>query len=771
MDGEPLTDDDLRAIVEQEIRMGLGDQDDELADQRTRSMDYYLGKPFGNEVEGRSQVVSRDVADTINGIMPSLLEIFCSGEEVVRFDPVGPEDEEAAEQATEYCNFVLTKDNNAFLYSYQWFKDALIQKNGFIKVYWDTVTRQTTETYRAMPDIAFTALMAEVEAGAVEIVAHQESVDPMTGQPVHFVRVRKSKSYGCPRVENVPPEEFVISREARLGHPCRFMAHRCAKPISELYEMGYDRDKVDSIPAYNATNLNDEALSRDTIGESDTTLNESVINKAMRLVWITEAYIRVDYDGDGLAELRRVVVGGDNAQVLLENEEVDDDPFCVITPEIMSHRFFGRSVAELVEDIQLIMSTLQRQSLDNLYLTNAPMTEVVDNQVNLDDLMTRRPGGVVRVKTAGAMREIVTPFVADAAFPMIEFLQGVKENRTGVTRYNQGLDGDSLNKTARGINTIMSAAQQRIKLIARIFAETGWKQLAQKTHALTVKYQNEPRIIRLRNKFVPIDPRNWSTQYDMTVSVGLGTGDRNTQAQQLEAMFPIDQAIIQMQGGAQGPLLTMENIYNKLKRVMNLKGFKNEGEFYTDPAGAPPPPPPPPDPKLIEVQGKQQIEQQKLGLEQMKAQAEIAQGEQKMALEAQIKAKELEIKEAEIRLKQADLIARAAEADQRMGLERDKATTDANLREREHGDKMGMEREKLGETVAARRAAGAETPEEAMGGSGQIAKALEKLATGFEQLAAQVAENTRWVKAEVEIVTDETGEPIGRRLKPEAMVN
>lgn len=770
MKGEPLTDDDLRAIVEQEIRMGLGDQDDELAEARTKSMDYYLGKPFGNEVEGRSQVVNRDVADTINGIMPSLLEIFCSGEEVVRFDPVGPEDEEQAEQASEYCNFVLTKDNNAFLFAYQWFKDALIQKNGIVKVYWDTVTRQKTETYRGLPDIAFTALMAEVEAGAVEIVKHAE-LPGADGQPTHWVTVRKSRQYGCPRVDPVPPEEFIISREARLGQPCRFKAQRCAKPISDLYEMGYDPDLVDSIPAYGATQLNDEALSRDTVGESDTSLNESVINKSMRLVWITEAYVRVDFDGDGLAELRRVVVGGDNAQVLLENEEVDDDPFCVITPEIMSHRFFGRSVSEQVEDIQLIMSTLMRQGLDNLYLTNAPMTEVVDNQVNLDDLMTRRPGGVVRVKQSGAMREIVTPFVADAAFPMIEFLQGVKENRTGVTRYNQGLDGDSLNKTARGINTIMSAAQQRIKLIARVFAETGWKELAQKTHALTVKYQSEPRIIRLRNKFVPIDPRNWSTQYDMTVSVGLGTGDRNTQAQALEAMFPIDQAIIQLQGGANGPILDYTGIYNKLKRIMNLKGFKNEGEFYKDPAGAPPPPPPPPDPKLIEVQGKQQIEQQKIGLEQMRAQAEIAQGEQKMQLDAAIKAKELEIKEAELRLKEAELIARAAEADQRMGLERDKAVTDAQMRDREHGDKVGLEREKLGEAVSARKAAGGETLDEAASSGGQIAKALESLAQGFQQLAAQVAENTRWVKAEVEIVTDETGEPIGRRLKPEAMVN
>lgn len=647
-----LSDEDLRAIVEQEIRQSLGYIDDELSDARTQSMDYYLGKPYGNEVEGRSKVVSTDVADTVDWILPSLLEIFTSGEEVVRFEPTEPNDEEYAAQATDFVNYVLTKDNNAFLILYQWFKDALLQKNGFVKAYWDTVSRQKTETYEGLPDIAFTAVMGDVQRGDVEIVKHSMMLDEMQ-QPRHWVTLRRARKYGCVRVDPVPPEEMLVDRNAKIGQPTRFIAHRSRQYVSDLLEMGYDADKVAAIPPYAEVERNSERLARDTVGESDRDWNETTRNKQMQSVWITEAYIRVDYDGDGIAELRKVVVGGDNGQVLLENEEADEDPFCVITPEIMSHRFFGRSVAELVQDLQLIKSTIWRQMLDNLYLANNPVTEVVDNQVNLDDLMTRRPGGIVRVKGAGAMREVATPFVAKESFPMLEYIDAVRENRTGVTRYNQGLDADSLNKTAHGINQIITAGQQRIRLIARVFAETGFKDVARKTLGLSVKHQSEQRMIRLRGRFVPMDPRDWQGQYDATISVGLGTGDRTSLANQLMILLStVDAKIVELQGGLNGPLLRPENVYAKLKRMVEYMGLKSVEQYYSDPSEPqPPPPPPPPNPLLIDAQAKAQ----------------------KVQVDAQKAERDAAIAERELQLKFLDLQARRGDEAEKRRLEIQKA--------------------------------------------------------------------------------------------------
>src|SRR5262249_6238296 len=307
-----------------------------------------------------------------------------------------------------------------------------------------------------------------------------------------------------------------------------------------------------------------------------------------------------DWDGDGIAERGKVTVAG-GGQEILDNEPWDGPlPFISLTPIPMPHRFFGLSIADLVMDLQLIKSTILRQILDNLYLSNNGR-HIISDQVNLDDLLTARPGGIVRLKNGelpaqGHILPLDTPLVAAQALPMLEYIDGVRENRTGVTRYMQGLDADTLNKTASGINQIMTAAQQRVELIARIFAETGVKDLFRKILELVNRHQSAPRIVRLRNRWVPMDPREWNTQMDVSISVGLGTGNKDQMLVHLRSLLEIQVQAIRMQGGVDGPLVRLENVYNTLAKLVENAGLKSPDAYFTDPTQRPPAAPPPPPP-------------------------------------------------------------------------------------------------------------------------------------------------------------------------------
>jgi hypothetical protein len=479
-----MTDSELKSILAAEIADSLAHLGGELSEQRRKALRYYLGEPLGNEQEGRSKVVSTDVADVVEWILPSLLKIFTAGDDVVRFEPTGPEDEEVAKQATEYVNWIFSRDNAGFTNLYAWFKDALLQKNGIAKVWWEEGETATRESYLRKSFEEMQLILSDPE---VEPIAHSEYpgsgvVIGPNGLPVesavtyHDLIVKRRRTSGAVRTMTVPPEEFLISRRARSIEEAAFVAHRLRKTVSELIEIGYDRDLVDRLPGSEDDDPTGERRERFAL-EDDHDRNAAADgpNRAMREVWLTECYVKCDWDGDGIAERRKVTVAGSGAEIL-DNEPWDGSlPFVSLTPIPMPHRFFGLSIADLVMDLQLIKSTILRQILDNLYLSNNGR-HIISDQVNLDDLLTARPGGIVRLKNGalpgqGHILPLDTPLVAAQAFPMLEYIDGVRENRTGVTRYMQGLDADTLNKTASGINQIMTAAQQRVELIARVFAE------------------------------------------------------------------------------------------------------------------------------------------------------------------------------------------------------------------------------------------------------------------------------------------------------------
>ena len=538
---------EIKSIISSEINNSMGFLGGALSESRKKSLEYYMGEKLGTEQDGRSQVVSTDVSDTIETILPNLLRVFTSSDQVVRCEPVKAEDVLLADQVTNYINYIFNKDNNGFSVLYTWFKDALLEKNGIVKVYWDDAEKVEQETYENLNDQEYELLIADDD---VEVIQEESFPDTYTkeqyelfkadmeskgqlvediAQPkIHNCIIKRTKSVGKVKIENIPPEEFLIQRSAKTIEDASFVAQRVLKTRSDLIEMGYDEDIVNNLPTSNNILYNDESLVRNSnIDESPT---DDSPDDSTSEIEVFECYVRVDMDGDGVAELRKVICAG-TGYVILENMPCDFIPFCSLTPIPMPHRFYGRSVSELVEDVQLVKSTVMRQLLDNMYLTNNNRVAVMDGMVNLDDLLTNRPGGVVRTKQppSQVMMPMQNQTISQQAFPLLEYLDTVRESRTGVTRYNQGMDADALNKTATGVNALMSQSQMRMELIARVFAETGVKDLFKRIFELTCKYQDKERVVELNNQFIPVKPTEWRNRYNISITVGLGTGSSEQQ--------------------------------------------------------------------------------------------------------------------------------------------------------------------------------------------------------------------------------------------------
>lgn len=617
-----LSDSELLATIEREERNAYGYLSGELSTERTQALDYYLGRPFGNEVEGRSQVVSTDVADTIEWVMPSLLKIFASGDRVVAFNPRGPEDVEASEQETDYVNFLVMEKNPGLEILYTWFKDALLSKVGYVKVCFEETEDTDEEYYEGLADDEFALLTQDPEVQPIEY----EQVMTEYG-PAHNVRLKRISKSRKLKIYPVPPEELLLSTTHRnIGlQNASFVQHRTRKTISEMRAQGYDvpldvrADEGDEI------SLSDESIGRDLYDEFS---GDNDGEREMRRILVRETFLRIDRDGDGIAELRRVLTVGDQ---ILEDDVCDLIPFAAITPILMPHRHIGRSYADLIMDLQLIKSTIMRQILDNMYLANNGRYAASD-RVNLDDLLVSRPGGVVRVQgdPAGAIMPLQHPILGPAAFSMVEYIDTMRENRSGVTKYNQGLDSNSLNKTATGMTQIMNASQQRIELVARLFAETGVKDLFLIVHAMCRKHSQKAEVMRLRNSWVPIDPRQWKRRTDLQISVGLGTGNKDQMLQHLMLILQSQREAIQI--GIASP----KNIYNALVKLTQNAGFKNPDEFWTDPEQAPPQPPQP-DPNVQKAEIEAQDAEKQRQFDAAMAQMNDATERYKADLDAQTK--------------------------------------------------------------------------------------------------------------------------------------
>lgn len=590
MDTHPLDDDEFSSNIRDLLAASATFNYGDLADQRIKAMDYYLGQPFGDELPGQSQVVSTDVADTIEGILPYLMKIFTASDRVVEVDATKPETVELAEQATDYLNWLFYKKNRGFLVLYSFFKDALIQKNGIVKFWRERKHTVETSNYEALTTEELTFLL---QKRGVEILGHATNV----GDPeLHDITVRETQTEGDVKVQCLPPEEFVVNRRHNSLYlqDAQLVCHRSRQTRSALLAMGFAEDQIDDCNSSDDWLMQEEENVRDTSGA---TLGDPVDYGTVNDIYLLdEIYVRMDKDGDGIDELYKVFMCGNE---LLDYEETDQIPFAAITPIIMTHRFHGRSVAELIMDIQRIKSTIQRQSLNNLYLTNNPRMAVLRNMVNIPDLMNVRPGGIVRMDQLDAVAPLTVPFVARDSFQVLQYFDDVKENRTGLTRYNQGMDANSLNKTATGINRIMEASKERIELIARIFAETGVAELFRGLLRVAAGGDSRSDIIKIRGKWVPMDPTEFQDLYDVTVNVGLGTGNK---AEQIQSMQMI---IMAQKEAAHIGMCRPIHFYNALEQSLFLAGHKDVDRFFTKPPDDAPMPQPP-NPEEMKIKGEVQ---------------------------------------------------------------------------------------------------------------------------------------------------------------------
>ena len=641
---EKITDEELITRIRSEVTGALGYMGDTISHQREQAMQYYYGLPFGNEVEGRSQYVDSTVQDTVEWIKPSLMRVFASGDEMVKFNPHGPEDVAMAEQASDYVNYVFTKDNPGWEILYSWFTDALLSKNGIIKVWWDDYEEETREEYHGLDEVA---LMSLISDDGVEVIEHTEILEEEI--PYHDIVIKRKSYDGRIKIENIPPSEFLIARESKNLQDSRFVCHRVLKTLSELREMYPDENLepedlgggAEDMASFSAERLERYKFDKSATyweGWGDAGFGEE---EGLRTYWLYESFLKTDYDDDGITELRKICSVGNK---ILQNDEIDRIPFVSITPVKIPHKFFGLSVADLVMDLQLMKSTLMRNLMDNMYNQNFGRYAVLEGQANLDDLLTRRPGGVVRVKSPNAVTPLATPSLEPYTFQMLEYLDSVRESRAGVSRMSQGMNDNALTShtTATAVNAVMTAAQSRVELIARNFAETGVKDLMICIYELLHKNQDKERMIRLRNEWVPVRPDVWRDKSDCTVSVALGNGNKDQQMMHLSQMLQF--AGEAMKGGL--PIVSMQNMYNLGSSLIKAMGFQNVNDFLTDPSQLPPQQEEQPSPeeqaKMMEAQVKQEELKVKAAEVQIKAQ-KIQQEYQKLAVDSNLKQQEINL--------------------------------------------------------------------------------------------------------------------------------
>jgi hypothetical protein len=701
------------------------DEQSTLGQKRARAIEYYLGLNKNPAPEGRSQIVDRSVYETISVMLPSLVRIFAgSSDEVCKAQPIGPEDEEAAEQQTAVLNYVVTQQNQWEQFAADWVHDAMLLCNGYAMAYWDESKNLVREVYEKQSDDQVQAIVSDK---SVKVLEHSESVDeqataeqmqqfqaqmqqyqqaaqmaamqgmqlgapPPPPQPVvlHDLVIEREENEGKVCIKVLPPEHCYVSADTPdwTLRDCPFFEFRQQKTIAELRGMGLE---VDEGVSDDETNDRPEDWARDRFGE-DTQSDEN--KGVMRRVWARMIWVRADAEGDGESRLYYAILVG---RTVLFSQPVARIPVASMTPQPLPHRHIGMSVGETIHDIQDIKTAVKRGGLDNLYLANNGRN-VISSKVNLSDFLDSRPGGVVRMlddslPAEGHVLPMVHPFAFDQIIQSLEYFDQERQNRSGASRYFSGTDAGAINKTASGTMALQNMASMRIEHTARMMAPAV-EALFSAVQEIISKHQNKEMTIKLRGKWTTVDPQAWRTKRDMRISVGVGAGNKDSMLQQLGMVYGAQMQLMPL--GIAGP----EQIHATVTEMGKLQGFANPAKFWIDPSQNPPPPPPP-DPEMVKVQIEAQAKQQDAQLKQQQAQADIqfkaqeAQIElEKSKVELQIKLAELEIKRQELELKAQAAMVDQQLAQQKTQHELQRGDAELGLKERDLGmQHMQKERE------------------------------------------------------------------------------
>lgn len=624
--------------------------DEEVGPERAAATDYYQGEPFGDEVEGRSQFVSRDVRDTVHAMLPSVLRVFFGNKRPLVFAPTSGGHIEVAKQATDTIHHIVAQENDGFNVVFSGVKDALIRRTGILTWYYDDAVDVKFSVRENLSEADLMVLMDEPDV-EVEIIdqrpetAIEEDMAPVDemGQPVpppmlYDVRVRREAPRRKFVLAAIPPEEFKIDRRASCVDDSDICGWERMLPGHELMAMGYPEDLVKENLGHDELEDNEERIARDE--DASTDLGE-LEPKAL----YGEFYVRRDLDGDGYAELLKVCVLGKDRKIVYY-EYADERPFAILCPDPEPHRWIGNSVADAVMDIQRLKSYIIRSMIDSLAQSIQPRMGVVDSQVNIDDLLNNEVGSFIRMRQPGMVQPLDTPFVGQQALPVLAYMDEVKENRTGISKAAAGLDADALQSTTRAaVAATVSASQQQIEMIVRLLA-SGLSRAYAGLYRLFKKHQDRPRVIQLRGKFVEVDPRYWPTEMAVVVSVGIGDADDERKVAVLTALAAKQEQILATLG-PDNPLVGLAEYRATLAELLELGGFPDPGRFVReiDPNAPPAPPaPPPPDPQVmaIELEGKKAMAEHQLAVQ--KAMAEDDRERDKNDRDFFLRLKELELK-------------------------------------------------------------------------------------------------------------------------------
>lgn len=649
----------LSEDLKSEIARRLVDaNDDENQGNKSDLLKRYLGEPYGDEVEGRSAFVDTAAQDAVEAILPEVMDVFTSAPDIVEFEPVGLEDEGAALQETQAVSHMFWQKNNGFLTLYTWMKESMIQQNAYVWRGWVEVKKSEIEEYEGLSLEEYDQILADLEGKEYEIEDQSGLAvveDEATGEQITIpdleaedegidLRIRITRNEKEYKIEPFPQEDFFVSKRWSSinldGAPCYGRRHR-DKTKDDWLAFGFSKASVELLTS---PSDEEETATRHHTNDTDDTESQE---EALELY---EAYFNIDTDENGSNSLLRVWCSEDGKTIMeWENgdqaaDEVATSPISALTPYIMPHRHTGQSVVEKVDDIARVKTVLMRQMLDNIYLTNYPRpvynSDEEDESI-LDDLMNPAPGAPIGSRNGIEWQ--APPPVFGAVMPLLEKFDSLQEQRTGATRYNQGLDADTLNKTMGGMAMIMGASQKKAKLVARTFAETGLRDLFLGIHADLRRGPMKDLVIKLKGQWTTVNPRTWKNRTDMVVNVGMGKGDREENRAAMMLTAQIQEKLI----SAGSRMVDESKIFQTLADTLKTYGIDGAEKYFHDPSRLGPPPPPqpePPNPIMISAQAQAQ----KVQADSMRDQARLQADERERDRQHEIKMKELSLREIEL---------------------------------------------------------------------------------------------------------------------------
>lgn len=570
----PLDDREILAIVRSEAASAAA-WGDELAASRADALDYYHGRPLGDEEDGASQAVSNDVFEVVEWMMPQLVRAFCGEDDLVEFAP-SVRDVRGAEIATKYIRHVVFVENDGFRLIHDALKDGLLSKIGALKASWTEKREPIDRDYNGLSDLELAQLLEGLQRPGVEVsIIGQSTTQQPDGSVTYDVRVRMMRVWGQVEINAIPPEELLISRsESVIDNSTRYIGHSTVKTRSDLVQAGIPVNVVLDLPTYTGDWYNADRVSRLDSGYAD---NSSAYGNTMaERVEYVEHYILLDADGDGITERRLICTSGDE---ILRNEVLSSLPISAWSPVRIPHTAVGLSTADSVLDIQRIQTALLRGTLNNIYNVNAGGRMFVRGDVNIDDLLDSRPGGIVRGRGDSSVTPMANEYIGDRSMQVMRMVRDVRDERSGVVKHGQGLNAASLHDSASVGDRMLDQSLERVEMICRLFGEFALKPLWKTCLDLVVRNQDGVKQIRVAGGLIDVDPLAFRENYGLRVKIGTGIMGRPQRIAALNNL--IQKQAEALQAGLQ--IVTEAQIYQATADLTELMGL-DPGRYWIDPA-------------------------------------------------------------------------------------------------------------------------------------------------------------------------------------------